>query len=128
MFICCVPGNCELSAAVNSILTDPTGVSCTDYYNSLPVTDCYARDGVIDIGPPCSFVYSIGGYGGGVYYQPWDTVPCDTVWSGVTNYPKSYKVYVNTGDVDMCYVSLEDDNLNHYPETSPTWWLNIGET
>lgn len=44
------------------------------------------------------------------------------VWSNATTYLLGAKVRYGT----RIYESLQASNLNHQPDTSPTWWLNTG--
>ena len=51
-------------------------------------------------------------------------------WSSTKNYTKYYLTRISLGGLPIVYKyyrSLQDDNLNHNPTTSPEWWLYLGE-
>lgn len=50
-----------------------------------------------------------------------------SAWSSGTTYGIGDYVMRTTG-VHRCYQSLQNNNLNNTPESSPTWWLDIGAT
>jgi hypothetical protein len=50
-----------------------------------------------------------------------------SAWSSTTSYGVGQNVMRTTG-VHRCYESLQNNNLNNTPESSPTWWLDIGAT
>jgi hypothetical protein len=49
------------------------------------------------------------------------------VYSSEITYALGARVIVTTG-VHRIYESLQETNLNHQPETSPTFWLEVGPT
>lgn len=49
-------------------------------------------------------------------------VETEATWSSATSYSKENKVVYS----ERLYESLQDSNSNHQPDTSPTWWLDIG--
>lgn len=49
-------------------------------------------------------------------------------WSSVTTYALAARVIVVAADVHKVYESVQAANINHDPQTSPTWWLEVGNT
>lgn len=47
-------------------------------------------------------------------------------WSGATTYALGSRVIL--ADLHKVYESLQAGNLNHSPDTSPTWWALVGAT
>ncbi|OGA49670.1 MAG: hypothetical protein A3F74_03150 [Betaproteobacteria bacterium RIFCSPLOWO2_12_FULL_62_58] len=51
-----------------------------------------------------------------------------TLWSGATTYPLAARVRLVAAEQHEVYQSLQADNIDHAPATSPTWWVKVGAT
>lgn len=49
-----------------------------------------------------------------------------SAYSSATTYALGARVIVTSSGVHKCYESLQASNLNHAPQSSPTWWLDLG--